>query len=348
MKSLYEISDKITEEEYRADGKMHYSTLASFDRGGFHSLSTLFDRKESPSLLLGSIVDTLLTDGEDAYNAQYIAAEFPDLSDQIASVIKGLYGIYKESCDSIYDIPNEAIIATLDDINYGKNWKVDTRVGKIKCPAGDQYYNLLALTEGKTLISTEMYSDACKMVDAVRTAPATSFLFAANDPNSTVERFYQLKFSDTVDGIDYSCMMDLAVVLHDKKIVIPCDLKTSSHYEDEFYKSFVEWTYSHQARLYSRLLRARMDKDPYFKNFTLANYHFIVVNKRTLTPLVWEYKDTHKKGTLYYGANNQIEVRDPFVIAKELKYYLENNPSVPCNISADSPNDLLTFLNKMK
>jgi hypothetical protein len=90
-----------------------------------------------------------------------------------------------------------------------------------------------------------------------------------------------------------------------------------------------------------------MDKDPVFKDYKLENYKFIVVNKNTLTPLVWEYKDTQKTGTLYYGKNNQIECRHPFEIGKELSGYLKAMPSVPNGISISKPNDLKEFLNKL-
>lgn len=344
--SLYDISDKITEAEYRADGKMHYSTLAKFDRSGFQGLKTLFDRVESPSLLLGSIVDTLITDGIDAFNAQYVVAAFPEISDQIANVVRGLYNTYKDIYNSINDIPNNIILAVLDSINYGKSWKVETRLDKVRKP-GEALYNLLFLSEGKTLVSNEVYNTAYNMVNALKTSPATSFLFAENSPfEPNVERFYQLKFSDTIDGIDYSGMLDEVVVFHDKKVILPIDLKTSGHAEYEFYKSFIDWSYSIQARQYSRLLRNRMDKDPYFKDFKLLNYHFVVANKYTLTPLLWEYKDTHKFGTLYYGKNNQYVLRDPFDIAKELKYYLDNQPIVPIGIDIDKPNDIIKWLNE--
>ena len=137
----------------------------------------------------------------------------------------------------------------------------------------------------------------------------------------------------------------LIYVDHNKKIIIPCDLKTSGHYEDEFYKSFVEWSYMIQARLYARLIKAAIERDEYFKDFKMLNYHFIVVNKKSLTPLVWEYKDTYKYGTLYYGKDKQIICRDPFDIAKELNTYLKQPSSVQNGVSLNAPNDLDKWLN---
>lgn len=347
MKSLKEISLPITEAEYRADGAMHYSTLATYERGGFHCLDNLFDRKETSSLLFGSIVDTLMTDGQEAFDAQYFVSELPEISDQIANVVKGLFGVYKETCASLDKVPDAAILGALDAIDYGKSWYANTRIKKVREP-GTAYYEQMYLAGDRILISNEMYADACKCVDALRTSKATAQLFAPNNPfEPEIERVYQPIFRATFDGIIYSAMMDLIYVNHEKKIIIPCDLKTSSHYEDEFYKSFIDWSYMIQAREYYRVLEDNLKKDDYFKDFTILNWHFIVVNKKSLVPLVWEYPDTKKYGTLYYGKNQQIECRDPFEIAKELNAYLTARPSVPIGISIDKPNDLNLFLNKI-
>ena len=63
MKKLSEISWNVPESIYRADPALSYSTLSRFDREGFANIDNLFDKQETPSLLLGSIVDTIITDG---------------------------------------------------------------------------------------------------------------------------------------------------------------------------------------------------------------------------------------------------------------------------------------------
>ena len=88
MKSLKTISWNVSEETYRQDSALSYSTLAKYERGGFNSLPTLFDKVESPSLLFGSMVDTLLTDGQDAFNERFFVADFPEIPDTIMIDVK--------------------------------------------------------------------------------------------------------------------------------------------------------------------------------------------------------------------------------------------------------------------
>ena len=116
-------------------------------------------------------------------------------------------------------------------------------------------------------------------------------------------------------------MSDLLLVDYEHKIIYPVDLKTSSHTEWDFFKSFIQWDYQIQARLYWRIIRDNLDKDPYFKDFTLTDYRFIVVNKQTLLPLVWLFPQTTAVDTIIVGNSAPIKLRDPEVIGAELQYY---------------------------
>lgn len=78
-KSLQDISWRVPEETYRNDSALSYSILAKFEREGFSHLDTLFDRVESPSLLFGSCVDTLLTDGEKAFNDNFLVSDITSM-----------------------------------------------------------------------------------------------------------------------------------------------------------------------------------------------------------------------------------------------------------------------------
>ena len=71
-------------------------------------------------------------------------------------------------------------------------------------------------------------------------------------------------------------------------------------------------------------------------DFTLEDYRFIVVNRKTLTPLVWEFPLTQTRGTLIDTEGN--EYRDPFEIGKELRAYLDCKPPVPNGINKDGIN----------
>lgn len=345
-KELKDIALPITEPEYRADPALSYSTLATYERGGFYSLSTLYDKKSSPSLTLGSVVDTLITGSEEEFNQLFAVMDY-NITDGGINVCKALASLYSEKYKEFKDIPEVLVSQTAQEVGFWKDPKWNSRRYKEVLNTGDVdiYYKVLT-NKDKTIISAQMYSDALAMVDALKTSEATKFYFAPDNPfDDSIRRYYQLKFKATLDGVDYRCMADEIIVDYNNKLIHPIDLKTSSHSEVEFYKSFIDWTYNQQARLYWKIIRENLNKDEYFRDFTLDDYIFIVVNKNTLTPLAWKYTDTQKRGTLIYGKNHNIELRDPLEVGKELHYYLTHDCKVPLDISMTEPNDIVKFLN---
>ena len=347
-KSLYDISWKVDERTYRADPALSYSTLARYEREGFNNLDKLFDRIETPSLVFGSCVDTLITGNEEEFNQLFMVAELDNnISDTLVIIVKRLFETFKDKYSSLKDIPNDDVISCIEDIQWNNHWLPKTRANKIKEDCAG-YYGLLYIANNRTIISTKTYNEVIKAVDALKTSDSTKFYFEPNNMfDDDIQRFYQLKFKATFNGINYRCMADEIIVFHNKKLVVPVDLKTSSKTEWDFYKSFLEWRYDIQARLYWRIIRDNMDRDPYFKDFKLAPYKFIVANKKTLTPLVWNFRSTEAMGDLTLGKITKIILRDPFKIGEELSHYLKDKPTVPDGISKVSPNQLEDWINKI-
>ena len=344
-KSLYDLSWQVPEEEYRQDPSYSYSTLAKFTREGFDKLDTLFDRVESPSLLFGSMVDTLITDGQDAYDEKYFVADFPEVTDKVKLIVDSVFNAHKDTYSSLNSVPTEILIAYTEAFEYQKNWKPETRAKVIR-EQGNEYYSLLYLAGDKTVVSATLHTDVLDCVDKLRGSEATKWYFMKDNPfDDTTERLYQLKFKGEYEGIPLRIMADLIIVDHKKKIIYPCDLKTSYKTEWNFYKSFYEWCYYQQAQLYAEIIRQNIEKDEYFKDFTIANYRFIVICNKTKTPLVWEYKDTFCINDITYGKQGQYKCRNWRNVVKELHYYLTERPLVPQDINIIISNDLVKYLN---
>lgn len=345
VKELKDIALPWTEEEYRADPALSYSTLATYERGGFYSLSTLFDKKESPSLLFGSVVDCILTDGESVFNERFAVMDY-NITEGGINVCKELANRYKEQYKEFKDIPEVLVSQTAQEVGFWKDPKWNSRRYKEVLNTGDVdiYYQILTNSD-KTVISPQLYVEAVSAVDALRTSEATKFYFEQDNPfDDSIKRYYQLKFKATLDGINYRAMLDLIWVDYKNKKIHLCDLKTSSKPEYKFPLSFLDWNYLIQSKLYTRIVQANIEKDEYFKDFTIEDFTFIVVNKDTLTPLAWRFTDFNIKGTFIYG-KNKTELRDPEDIGKELHYYLTHDCKVPLDISMTEPNDIVEFLN---
>lgn len=334
-KTLDQISWNVTEQVYRADPALSYSTLARYEREGFDKLDSLFDQISTPSLTQGSMVDALITGGEEEFNDRFYVADFPSLGDKEQQIADLLFDSHHETCAGFSAIPKADIIAAANQVVYYKNYTDPVRVKKLT-EACSQYYNLKYLAGDKEIVSANTYAKVIAMVNALKESASTARYFMPDEPFSNVKRYYQLKFKAVFEGVEYRCMMDEVIVDYDRKVIFPIDLKTSGKAEWHFTDSFKQWLYMIQARLYWRILRDNLDRDPYFKDFRLLDYRFIVVNRDTLIPLVWEFRNTTASGTLVDEEGN--EFRDPFEIGKELKHYLDERPKVPDGIDVNGLN----------
>lgn len=341
-KELSSIAWDVPESTYRADPALSYSTIAKYEREGFNNLHKLFEHISTPSLLLGSIVDTLSTGSQDEFNERFYVTDIPSIGEKEAQIADLLFSRYGCSQSSFTELPFQDILDTANEVAFQKNWRDDTRV-KVLRERCTVYYNVKTFAEGKTIVSLDTFYKAQAMVRALKESTATHGYFADNDPMSPVRRYYQLKFKANIKGVDYRCMADLIIVDYEDKKIIPIDLKTSSHKEWDFQDSFCQWSYMVQARLYWLVIKANLMNDPYFKDFELEDYRFIVVNKDSLKPLVWQFPLTRASGDLMDDKGNIY--RDPLTIGAELRSYLDNKPPVPKGIDLDGVN-IITCLHK--
>lgn len=342
-KELPSISWQVSEPEYRADSALSYSTLARYEREGFNKLNSLYEHITTTSLTFGSMVDTLITGSQEEFDSQFYIDGYPSIGEKEMQVADLLFEKYGDTAPTLLQIFDIDILNIINEVTFQKNWKNETRIRVIRerCAA---YYEVKVKAKGKTVADLKTYYKVQAAVKALKDSPATHGYFADNDPMSPIKRYYQLKFKACFNGVNYRCMADLIIVDYEDKRIIPCDLKTSGHKEWDFQDSFCKWSYMIQARLYWLIIKANLANDPYFKDFKLEDYRFIVVNKDSLTPLVWQFPLTAAIGTLADDKGNLY--RDPLEIGAELQSYLDNMPPVPKGIDIDGLNTI-TCLHKV-
>ena len=215
-KSLKDISWKVTEDEYRKDPSLSYSTLARFERSGFEGLASLFEKIETPSLTFGSAVDSIITGGEEEFNERFMVADYPNIPDTIIKIVKRLFFLWGTNYSSLSEIPEDKILEVAKEFNYQPTWGSAAKMKHIM--TGESYYNLLFLAGDRAIINTSLYTDVLNTVRALKESEATKWYFDYNDPfDTSIERFYQLKFKATFDNVDYRCMMDEVIVDHTNK-----------------------------------------------------------------------------------------------------------------------------------
>ena len=279
-----------------------------------------------------------------------MVADLPSIPDSASNCVRILWNKYKDTYKHLSDIPADVLNTELQLNGFwpSSRYTAQARINGFFKNQVEDYYQLNYIAENKSIINNDLYMQICSAVNALKTSTATKEYFAEDNPwNTNIERLYQLKFRADLNGVGYRCMMDECIVVHDKKIIIPIDLKTSCSCEEkDFYFNFLQWHYQLQARLYSRILRANLDADEYFKDFKVLNYRFIFCNKNSCTPLVWEFAETHSKGTLYFGRHQQIGQPDPEDLGKELFLFLSSGQK-PEELLLSNRNSLDKWINTL-
>lgn len=348
VKSLYDISWKCSEQEYRNDPALSYSLLSKYSNTGFHGLSSLYDKVQTSSLIFGSMVDTLMTSPIEEFGNTFFVSDGDDISDKLKSIIDYIRNIFINNGDTpperLQNICDDEILVAANECEYQTRWKDETRIKAIRESASN-YYSKCNEANGKTIVSQQDYDDALACVEALKTSANTYDIFVDNPFEKGIERLFQLKFKFEYEGIPYRSMCDVTKVDHINKTIQIYDLKTTSHFEDEFFKSFIKYNYSYQSILYWYNLRDNILKDEYFKDFKLLPFKFVVINRSNLHPLVWEFKGCEAITDLQF---NKIKIRNPFKVGAELYDYLTHPRYMPSNIKDGygEVNSIEDFLNE--
>lgn len=336
-KELKELSLNITEKEYRDIPCLHYSALSKYVKEGFNAIESLEEHSDSSSFLFGSLVDTLITEPEE-FNNRYVITERIESSDSLNLIIKDLYTEF--NCSELTDIPKERVLTVCRNASYRNNYKDDT-LYKYVIEKGADYYRFLGLSNGKIIINLDLYTQALNTVNVLKNNKNTEFFFRENDPfNEDIKRYFQLKFKTTIDDIEFKCMFDLIMVNYTTKEIVPIDLKTLSLKEWDFPVNFKKYNYWIQAKLYTKILKSIIEEDSYFKEFKILPFKFLTINKESLTPLIWDYKECFNwDNSEKYG---DFEIPSLSNMIKMLQLSL--NKKVPNHIKEVGINDITEFL----
>lgn len=320
-KSIKSLTWNVSEEEYRNDDAISYSMLASFEREGFKIIPHLKDKKSSPALRFGSLVDTILTEPEELDN-KFLVSDFSKVTEVVLNIVKNIYDTCDKTTNNLTEVNRDLILNSIKEFNYQSNWKDDTRINKI-IDEGSSYFSLLGLAGNKTLISQYEYDLAINCVESIKNSEFTNKYFDDTvDYFGEIEAFYQLKLKYNKNGLNVRCMFDRVIVNHITKAIQPIDLKTTGKDEEEFENSFLAWSYWIQSNMYSEILKLIIEEDDYFKDFTILPFLFVVVNKNNKTPLVWCDVNNLEKGDRIDKYNN---VHKYWIdLYKDLKWHIDN------------------------
>lgn len=308
MSAINKYMLNIPEWEYVNLDAMSYSRVSKFMKGGIEAVLTPVE--VSKSISFGSLVDILITQPEKFKDLYHVSEENIIFSSKELEIVTKCYELSEHVTD--YKQLDSLVISSLYDL-LPKNYKISTRerwIGELL----QTKYNYYVTTIGKTIISKDAFEEAKQCATLLKNK-----LESLVDPAHKIETFYQAKFLQNLDGIDYKCMFDVLIVDHTDKIIYPIDIKTSYKNEEDFLSPYAYFNYYVQAEMYTDILTKIIGNDSELSDYWVHNFQFLVINRVSKKPIFW----THNKRKGEEILPNYKEY------AKRLLKILELNSNLP-------------------
>ena len=234
--------------------------------------------KEKGGLLIGSVVDSLLTDSifDDKF---YVSKLDKKPSETIQKILidchnkASLFGMkdfYFEDHPKTIDLLKE----TLKDYDWQSNWKIQTKINHLTKGNNKLFYNELADSKGKIIVSLEEYNLCCTVANSLLSNPNTELLFDEEKLNESIKGNnpfnlwsnliytigYQVPVYSKISNIPCKGLIDIELVgkTEDGAIlhVVPIDIKTTSDKVLNFHKVVKKYRYDIQAAFYKDLIKS--------------------------------------------------------------------------------------------
>lgn len=295
---------------------LNYSTLSKLDSNnpGAVFREEREEFKPSPAMTKGSLVDCLLFTPEE-YDNQFLIKEEVTISPSIKEIIDKL-----ADTDLIYNDTNLLSIARENNFG-GKNWSDETILNRVKTDDSERYFKQKKLDTDKLIISQEIYNQAVNVTKVLKNHEFTSYIFC---PIKGVEVVFQapIYWSEIVRGSTIACkaLLDIIILDHNNKLIIPIDLKVKSDSKYAFPSSFLRYKYYLQAAWYTKALK---NTNHYLnKGYTVVNFSFLVTSfDYPDPPLIYKCSDQLMRVGEYGGDYENVTLRGVNELAEDYVWY---------------------------
>lgn len=271
----------LTRENYYDSPRLSQSKLKTLLYGPKAFLETEepeFFFEEKRHFVLGSAVDTYLTNIAEFNEKYYIS----HLSEKPSDVVKSiLYEVYSKAKDKIaedetyknLEFLKQEIMDSCESHGYYKNLKWETRVNKIL--DFNDYWEEIVSSENKTILSMEEVEIVSNIVRKIYTNQYTSKYFKDSTEDITIIRQLPIEFE--VEEVECKALLDIVYIDHNNKTITPIDLKTIGESVKNFPESLRKRRYDIQLAWYVEALYQWKENNE-FKDYSISKFKFIVVS----------------------------------------------------------------------
>lgn len=318
----------MVEENYRTITGMNQSLLKHILKSPQAFLRAQEKYTEGDSdeehFVFGSMVDHLLTE-DTPLEDKYYFMEAPKCSDAIKAIVRDIYdSIDYDFVEDLLGVPDKDILQVVKYHGYQSRWGDEAKLKAVR-KDGDEYFKSLLASQGKIVVPAEEKAKATICKAALLSDPYTKKYFLKKE---NVDLLYKFVVRYNYDGIEMKGELDLLIVDHAEKIIIPIDIKTVGDSVYSFPYNFWRFRYDFQAASY-RIGLETCQKGQEWLNagYRIRAFRFIVVEKDCNNPpLVYEMdQETHAIGFMGGERSNGQKLEGFVDAAARYTWHLEND-----------------------
>lgn len=312
-KDLKLLFEKYKNCNYWENDLINHSKVVDFETNGPKTLIKPL-LKDNKGIDFGSVLDTLITDTEN-FNKLYTIIEDRIIpNEKIQNFFRFLIGY---GFIGLKQVDKDLLVSEANRLELFPNYKKnETILNKIYLYS--EYYDIVQKNRGKKIITRQMYESVVECIDALHSSKMTSWVF-----DNKFDILYQVPiFSELYCGT--KCKIDILCIDSANKKIYPFDLKFSSFPENQFIQqAFYKFKYYREAELYENILKNLISNSE-FSDYKVEDFRFIVINDKTLTPIVYKFPIIYDEyGNLKIG---NVKTTKPIKdVIDEIKWHINMN-----------------------
>ncbi len=271
------------------------------------------------ALIIGSAVDCLVTDPEDWVNYYVVNSDIP--TGQMMKFIETVVHIMRKKSTWMFTkIPPENVLSDAYEV-VG----IKSRTFKTVCKKFfEEHYDLyLELVENYD--KTWLPSQDFKLVETIATN-VTNHPYTRSIFNNNYEKLFQVAIYFQFEGVDCKALLDILLIDHENKRIMPYDLKTTKEYPSQFGKAIDQHRYDIQAMWYTLALEEEF-AELIAAGYTIEPFTFVVASKKDPTCPI--------QVPLKFGNPDKM-IEELKRLVSKYKYYEENGYDVDMDIALNS------------
>jgi len=266
---MLKIGTKEQIQAYRESPAINQSTLKNLQFGLASFLKKQDEEGPTASFERGSAVDCILTAPEGAFEEQFYISTLEKKPSETEMLIVSMVfdKIPKEYGIQIEPFPyyDAFIQESIETVGWQSNWKMETRVEKIRSnTACQEYFDDLKNSQDKTILSLAQYGEVMAVVESLRNNERTREFFDREKIQKSENEIwlYQVPIYFEYEGHQCKALPDIVrIKMKEDEVeqVQVIDLKTMSEDTLKFPESVSKYRYEIQAAWYVEALD-RVDK----------------------------------------------------------------------------------------